>query len=296
MPEPLASSFTTCILTNFQIRPLKSLPLRSRPLTSHAVAWSCDGELAVATDDTVYIFLPEYPSPGTDRDAAVKDVTQSQFSLSLNATGIFLPLSQVNTQLCAFAGIRLPPPGNEDADESVNRSSVDGCQVTGAGGSISQVIRVEWSPNGLGANRRPVLMLMTTNGELLALGEYTDPQSTVASGLRARNTKMWKILWGLGAGMPIPAEDHEGAYRTMDERIKSFSWAKEISPGRALLAYMTDEDDIVIMSVQYFTRPGSTSQTSNDFVWQIREVARFDAAGPHRVSKIQETCPPRTLV
>ena len=271
------------MLTKLQIRPLKSLSLRSRPLTSHAIAWSCDGELAVATDDTVYIFLPEYPSPGSDEDSSAKEVTQSQFSLSLNATGIFLPLPQANAQLCAFAGIRLPPQGEED-EERVNRSSLDGCQVTGAGGSISQIIRVEWSPNGLGANRRPVLTVMTTNGELLTLGEYTEPQSTVASGLRARSTKMWRILWALGAGMPIPAEDHEGAYRTMDERITSFSWANEISPGRALLAYRTDEEEVVIMSVQYFTRPDSNAQSSDDFVWQVREVARFEAGGPHQVS------------
>lgn len=210
-------------------------------------------------------------------------MAQGQFSLSLDATGIFTPLSSVNTQLCAFVDIRLPPPG--EGEERVNRSSVDGLQVTGAGASISQIVRVEWSPNGLGANLRPVLMAMTTNGELITLGEYTDPQSTVASGLRARKTKMWKILWGLGAGMPVPAEDYEGSYRTTDDRIKSFSWAKEISIGRALLAYMTDEGEVVIMSVQYFARRDTTAQSSDDFIWQLREVARFEASGPHNVSE-----------
>jgi hypothetical protein len=267
-----------------QIRPLKSLPLKSRPLTTHAVAWSPDAELAVATDDTVHIFLPEYPSPigdGGGEDAASKDLEKSQFSLSIRATGIFLPLPSVNTQLCAFAGVRLPPPG---AEERAERSSVEGHEVTGSGASLSQVVRVEWSPGGLGANRRPVLMIMTTNGELLTLGEYVDPQSAAALGLRARSTKMWKVLWGLGAGMPIPAEDDEGSYRTMDERITSFSWAREILPGRALLAYATDEDEVVIMSVQYFIRPDSAGQSAQDFIWQVREVARFEARGPHKVS------------
>jgi hypothetical protein len=88
---------------------------------------------------------------------------------------------------------------------------------------------------------------------------------------------MWKILWGIGAGMPIPAEDHERAYRTMEERIVGFSWAKEVAPGQALFAYETDQDEIVVMSVQHVAR------APDDYRWQVREVARFDGEGPHSV-------------
>lgn len=93
---------------------------------------------------------------------------------------------------------------------------------------------------------------------------------------------MWRILWGLGANLPIPAEDEDGAYRLMEERIKSFSWAREILPGRALLAYANDEDEVVIMSVQHYARPKSNSSGS-EAVWKVREVARFDVKGPHEV-------------
>lgn len=92
---------------------------------------------------------------------------------------------------------------------------------------------------------------------------------------------MWKILWGLGAGMPIPAEEGDGSYRTMDDRITSFAWAREISPGRALLAYATDEGDVVVIAVRYSAR---------DRAWKIGQVARFDATGPHEVSVVMVWC------
>lgn len=267
-------------LIQYQIRPLKTLTIKSRPLTSHALAWSCDAELAVATDDTIYIFLPEYPKVARDGEQVDQDTAiQHQFSVSLQAQGIFRPDPLVNTQLCAFEDIRLPPP---DTDDDFEQQSVPGRHITGFGASLCQVIRLEWSPNGLGMNLRPVLMAMLTSGELLALGEDIDPHSTVISGLRNRNLKQWKILWGLGAGLPLPAEDHEGSYRSMDDRAKSFSWANEILPGRALLAYATDEDEIVITSVHHFVRTSSQSpEAEGEHVWQIREVARFEATGPH---------------
>ena len=195
----------------------------------------------------------------------------------------------MNAQLCAFAGVKLPPPGDESESEDEKAEVPEFRSVTGRGGSVSQVVRVEWSPVGLGACLRPILVAMTTNGELLAFGEHRDPEFEISSANSSRNTRMWKILWALGAGMPIPAEDYEGSYRTMDERITSFSWAKYIAPGKALLAYKTDVDEVVIMSVHYFQKPGSVGQLAVDFMWQIREVARFEATGPHEVRPKRQT-------
>jgi len=252
-----------------QIRPLKPLSLSPRPLTSHAIAWSCDAELAVATDDTVHIFLPEYNNQSDESEIAI----QSQFTLSISAANCFMPLTGVNNQLCAQAGVTLPPTNLTLKQDGIT-PGFSKSAVTGRG-TVSQVVRVEWSPNGLGANLRPILMVMTTSGELFALGEQDDSATSGVASFQTRNTKMWKILWGIGAGMPIPAEDHEGAYRTMDERIVGFSWAKEAAPGQALLAYETDQDEIVVMSIQHVTQPGG------GHVWQVREAARFDGEGPH---------------
>lgn len=265
---------------NFQVPPVKPIRFRARPLTSHALSWSADTDLAIATSETIYILFPEYPQDKT----VTKDTLRYQWSLRLELTGLFHPYAGVNTQLCASAGVTLPPLDEESDSEDEGYEIPNMRAVTGRGGSVSQVVRLEWSPTGLGVNLRPVLMALTTNGELLTFGEHRDPESTAASGLRTRNTKMWRVLWALGAGMPIPAEDQEGSYRTMTEKVTSFSWSRYIAPGKALLAYRTDEDEVAIMSVHYFLKPGSTGQEGQDFVWQIREVARFEVKGPHKVN------------
>lgn len=162
-----------------------------------------------------------------------------------------------------------------------------GRDVTGRGASVSQVVSLAWSPSGLGANLRPVLVAMMTSGALLAVGEVLDASTAAGAGVRVRNTKMWRMLWGLGADLPIPDEVEAGAFRTMEDRIKSFAWAKEIATGRALLAYATDEEDVVIMSIQRYMRSKSGS-TSTEDVWQVREVARFDARSPHEVRLLHQ--------
>ncbi|KAG6032954.1 hypothetical protein E4U41_007069, partial [Claviceps citrina] len=92
-----------------QARPLQPLDLRARPLAPRAISWSCDAELAVATTDTIHIFLPEYqlrpPRPGGPaEDAADEDAFRPQFSLSLTTSGILRPDPAINGPLCAFAG------------------------------------------------------------------------------------------------------------------------------------------------------------------------------------------------
>ncbi|KAK0744834.1 hypothetical protein B0T21DRAFT_358528 [Apiosordaria backusii] len=41
--------------------PLRELTLNSRPLVKRAIQFSCDGDLAVAADDSVHVFVPEFP-------------------------------------------------------------------------------------------------------------------------------------------------------------------------------------------------------------------------------------------
>jgi hypothetical protein len=264
---------------------LKTLTLKERPLNSHALAWSCDAELAVATADTIYVFFPEYPN----RDSADGDaILHHQFSMYLQAEGIFRPDPVINNKLCALAGIRLPVASFFAEHWRTSLRSVPGREVTGSGSALCNIVSLDWSPSGLGSNLRPVLTALLTSGELLTLGDLSDTDSAAGSALRSRTTKMWKILWGLGANLPIPAENEDGAYRLMEEHIKSFSWAKEVLAGRALLAYANDEDEMVVMSVQHYTRPKPDSSGS-EVVWKVREVARFDVRGPHEVR--QKRCP-----
>ncbi|EEU40975.1 uncharacterized protein NECHADRAFT_99299 [Fusarium vanettenii 77-13-4] len=259
-------------------RPLRTIHLKSRPLTSHAISWSCDGELAVATDDTIYIFIPEYPRGGGPDDAGEDEELQSQFSLSYRASGLIRPDPTINAQLCSFSGIRVagPPANDENWFPGVGNGL-----VTGSGASICQIVRLEWSPNGLGCNLRPILTALSTNGGVYALGEHIDMQSTMVAGMRTRSFKAWKTLWGLGAQLPLPDASVEDGFRNMNERIQSFSWAKELAPGRALLAYCNDAEEVAIMSTQLFPRPREGEPSIDETIWDIREVGRFDGRGKH---------------
>ncbi|AEO66569.1 uncharacterized protein THITE_2144092 [Thermothielavioides terrestris NRRL 8126] len=48
--------------------PLRELTLNSRPLTKRAIQFSCDGDLAVAADDSVHVFVPEFPDLSKRRE------------------------------------------------------------------------------------------------------------------------------------------------------------------------------------------------------------------------------------
>ncbi|PTB80657.1 hypothetical protein M440DRAFT_1348832 [Trichoderma longibrachiatum ATCC 18648] len=264
-------------MDRFRARPLQTLSLTSRPPSPHAIAWSCDAELAVATQECIYIFLPDFHGP--DADADERDASQYQFALSLQPSAVINPSPKINGQLCAQVGVKLP--GLRMCDEDTFRGVGNGL-VTGAGAALGQVIRVEWSPSGLGCNLRPVLMALTTAGSLVTFGEQADSQSAATSSMRTRTFKNWRVLWGLGARLPIPDLTSKDGFRTMDERIVSFSWAKEIAPGRALLAYMNDDGQIVVMSVQYHRRADASKRGSEQgWIWTLTEHVRINGRGPH---------------
>lgn len=270
--------------TRRKARPLEALDFRFRPLTPLALAWSCDAELAVALDDAIHVLIPEYPKEksGGDKDGAFDEALhQPQFSLALQVSGIFLPEPSINARLCAAGGVRLPQRGA--GDDFRFRGAGRG-PLSRSGAALGQTVRVEWSPGGLGQNLRPVLAALTTNGAVVALGEAIDAASTVASGATARSFKNWRVLWGLGARLPVPDASRDKGFREMDDKIVAFSWARELLPGRALLAYTNDAGAIVIMGVQHLLGPrDEAASAEQEPVWQLSELARFDGRGPHRV-------------
>ncbi|EXV04953.1 transcription factor IIIC subunit delta domain protein [Metarhizium robertsii] len=261
-------------------RPLEPLELKARPLAFHAIAWSCDAELAVATGDTIHIFLPEYPRAGSNPDDPGDDgFLQPQFSLTLTACAIVRPDPAINGPLCAFAGVALPP---SSSTEPLVFKGVGNAEATKAGSALGQILRVEWSPSGLGQNLRPIVTVMTTSGSIVALGEYIDQKTAMSSRSRTRTFRNWKLLWGLGANLPIPDGESKSGFRNMNERIVSFSWAKEIAPGMGLLAYLNDAREVAIMGIQFFYKPPESDESSSEVAgWEIFEIDRFDGRGPH---------------
>ncbi|CEJ84248.1 hypothetical protein VHEMI03423 [[Torrubiella] hemipterigena] len=258
-----------------RIPQLQSIALKSRPISPLAISWSCDAELAIATDDGIYIYLPVYPN-FNDATHTNPDALPPQLSLSLQTTAVFKPNPAINAKLCAFAGAAVPTLG---AESKGNSGPIAEDLISASASAIGQAAKVEWSPNMLGFNRRPVLAVLTTHGELIVVGEDATDADTLGATQRTRNFKNWKLLWGIGPNMPLPVQVPGVATKlqTTDERIVSFAWAKETTPGTALLAVLTHLDDVVAFSVQ-LTSSAHEPQKNG---WRVDEVVRFKADGPH---------------
>lgn len=255
-------TYQTRLSNTLQFPPLQSLTLKARPFSPHALSWSPDAELAVATGQGIFIYLPSYPrGPAPD----------AQFSLSIQTTAVFKPNPAINAPLCAFSGADVPSLATEPKS---NAAAPPHVSISGSASAIGQPAHVAWSPGGLGHNRRPVLAVMTTHGELLVMGDTEQmPGTGVGFGARARGFKNWKMLWGLGPQMPLPVG---GKLQVTDERITSFAWAKEVGNGTALLAYTNHLQEKVVMAVQYLVENGKAG-------WRVEEVHRMSAVGPHLV-------------
>lgn len=150
--------------------------------------------------------------------------------------------------------------------------------ITGTGSTMNHVVSVAWSPSGLGVNRRPILAVLTSAG---VVGMYGDGPGLESSGTRPneymlprRTLSSWMVLWGVGERLMVPGQQSE-----ISENIQGIAWAKQIGPGQALLATINDVREVGILSVQSLT-VGVGAVTDN-FVWAVREVARFKAEGPH---------------
>ncbi|OHW94764.1 GPI-anchor transamidase precursor [Colletotrichum incanum] len=317
-----------------KIPPLKTLTLKSRPLTSHALTFSCDAELAVAADDSIHVFLPEFPTPeeptstttttkpssapkdhgalevaekdpaGVAAAAAVVDAQngsktsrQQFYTYILRIPTSRKPDPRMNAALFAAQGLIAPTYDDDYAtsaggvaeDLSSAFEGVGSGTVTGYGASLNQVVAIEWSPAGLGRNLRAVLAVMLTSGALLVFGEGGGGGGMVDLGARMRNFRDWRILWGVGANLPLPDSGSEdGAYLPKD-KVRSFSWAKYLGPGQALVAYATDQEEVVVLSVQYYI-PKQVDDDSDAWshVWEVEELARFDARGPHPSTNIMD--------
>ncbi|KAK1988440.1 hypothetical protein LZ30DRAFT_578098 [Colletotrichum cereale] len=318
-------------ILGFQIPPLKTLTLKSRPLASHALAFSCDAELAVAADDSVHVFLPEFPTPEEPsstttnpsaandhdaQDAAEKDPAgvaaaaaavvdaqgggktsrQQFYTYILRIPASRKPDPRMNAALFAAQGLDAPTYDDDYAtsaggggggtavdDSSSAFEGVGSGTVTGYGASLNQVVAIEWSPAGLGRNLRAALAVVLTSGALLVFGEGGGGGGgAVDLGARMRNFRDWRILWGVGANLPLPDAGSEDSAYLPKDKVRSFSWARYLGPGQALMAYATDQEEVVVLSVQYYL-PNRLDDESDagSHIWDVEEIARFDARGPH---------------
>lgn len=255
--------------------PLETLALRAVPLTTHNLAWSPDAELAVAADESVYLYLPEFPSRGTKSSPtslADLETRRQYYEVVLQFPAVELRTPVLNRPL--FDAVKQDFPEFDTAWEA--GQSV----VANNGSSLNHVVALEWSPCGLGRMKRSVLGVLTGSGALTIYCEGINDGSGSVK-IKGRNIRMvssWVVPWGVGGNLLLPrAKDHESPYSM--ERVTSFSWAKDLDRNSTLLAYMNDEDEIVILSVQ--SRHAIHGKENDPGEWRVEEVARFAGGGPH---------------
>lgn len=132
-------------------------------------------------------------------------------------------------------------------------------------------------------------------------GEYARPANRRDAAGSARHRRgggaatrdlaaSWRMIFGVGAHLPLPWPVGSSRRATWDagvrEHIVGFAWSREVvrnvpgvggtGGGRALLAYATDADEVVLLAV------ASRFATDDDAAeWSVSELARFGAAGPH---------------
>ena len=261
---------------SYQIPVLVDLRVDSRPLTTHALAWSGDAELAVAADDSIHIYFPEFPaSEGFESQSQASDTVQQQYFSSITRFLTTVPDPAINRHL-----ENVPHKKHHSDERGFPGVGVE--IVGGNASSLNQVMAMEWSPTDLGHNKRPVLAVLTTAGSLILYGEQVDNTPQLRISPRARNASVWKALWGMGANLPLSDSYIKDKLVRPGDRIRSFAWAKRLGPGIALLAFTSDAEDVVIISVRHYSPSGAALSASNgDFVWEVREVGRFSGAGPH---------------
>lgn len=343
-----------------QIPPLREIPLNTRPLTKRAVAWSCDGELAVAADDSVHVFVPLFPDPSND-DEAVEDEgngdshgsgTDEEDGNNVDLRPAFLRRKQqtivrkqgqfatgqrqilvshprlhpnVNRELFEVAGLPFPSGdkgagggprrgrgsdaesdqdsaaedeqedeawvGEEGVEEETTTFGAGMGVISSAGSTLNHVVSIAWSPSGLGRNRRPVLAVLTSAGYI---GFYGDRAPAAKTGggftsmsrddgaLKQRDLSSWGILFGAGEQLLVPGQEID-----FGEKVIGMAWAREIGPGQALLAYVNDDQEVAVLSIQSVSITAGSDATgaaNENTIWTVREVARFKAEGPHPAS------------
>ncbi|KAI1100441.1 hypothetical protein F4804DRAFT_45500 [Jackrogersella minutella] len=262
------------------ILPLESFALTATPASTHNIVWSPDAELAIGCDDCVFLFIPEFSVPKS-REGGDTGVVRQYNDVALRFPSVEHRSPELNRPLFNLVGQEFPDfeyfPGG-------GGSSI----VTGQGSSMNHLVALEWSPCGLGRMGRSVLAVLTGAGTITIYceGASDGMNSFKPRGRGARTLRPWVATWAVGAGLLLPvAKGHQVEY--IKEYITAFAWARDVPGHGALLAYVNDDNEVVVISVQ--ARHDANATLGDCGTWRVEEVARFVAEGPH--PRIEPTDP-----
>ncbi|KAK8042353.1 hypothetical protein PG994_012836 [Apiospora phragmitis] len=93
------------------VLPLESFGLSAVPLTTHNIAWSPDAELAITSDDCVYLYFPEFPSGGTTAAGAFGSDFETQrqyYEVSFRFPVVEIRRPELNRHLFTASGQEFP--------------------------------------------------------------------------------------------------------------------------------------------------------------------------------------------
>ncbi|KAI0964829.1 hypothetical protein F4678DRAFT_366927 [Xylaria arbuscula] len=271
--------------------PLETIHLNILPKTTHNIAWSPDNELAIACDDSVLIYAPDFSLASSTSSSATTPAADGREGPT--------QYSEVALRF-AVAPLRSPELNRPlfdavDADfagYSFFTGAGDGV-LTGHGSTLNHTVALAWSRRGLGRMGRAALAVLTSAGILTVYCQGA-PDAVAASAARnAASLRPWVAAWHVGAGMLVPAAPgHEPPEKK--ENIVAFAWAEDLGDadmadmadmGRmgngALLAYMNSEREVVLLRV--FAAHDFGAPAGHPGNWKVLEVARFGAEGPHPV-------------
>ncbi|KAI0165558.1 hypothetical protein GGR57DRAFT_497032 [Xylariaceae sp. FL1272] len=248
--------------------PLEAFDLSLLPRCTHNIAWSPDAELAVAADDCVLVFVPDF----SERPKQISDRPRYDGARQYNEIALRFPVTPPK-----------PAELNRHLFEAVDQE-FDGYKfftgagtgaISGQGSTMNHAVALNWSPAGLGRTSRSVLAVLTAAGIITI---YCQGASDSSDSVKTRVLHPWVSAWCVGGGMLVPAAPGLEAF-SGKEQIRAFSWAKDTDDDYALLSYMNGENEIVILSVR--CKHDFKADPAHPGKWRVVELARFVVDGPH---------------
>jgi hypothetical protein len=249
--------------------PLESFSLAVLPKTTHSITWSPDDELAIACDDCVIIYVPDFSRlPASKSARSGYDGPRQYDEAALRFPIAPLKDAQLNQQL--FDAV------NQEFSGYTYFTGAGSGVISGHGSSLNHTVALAWSPSGLGRMSRSVLAVLTAAGIITVYGQGAS--EVLGSGKVSRSLRPWVAVWHVGGGMLVPAAEGQVPHEDK-EYITAFSWARDTQRKFAILSYITDDYEVVLLSVQ--AEHGANASPGHPGKWKVQEVARFMAEGPH---------------
>ncbi|KAI0198900.1 hypothetical protein F4808DRAFT_462288 [Astrocystis sublimbata] len=301
--------------------PLESLDLDITPKTTHNITWSPDAELAIACDDSVLVYVPDFNQVrvpdhnNTNTNPHPNPTTRSSTSL-LHLHLHFQHALTNQPRQYDEAALRFPTAPLRPFDANLNRHLFDEAGqefagfahftgagrgvITGHGSTLNHTVSLAWSPCGLGRANRACLAVLTAAGVVSVYcqgaeeGEGGGGRGGGGGG-GARGLKPWVAAWHVGAGLLVPAltVEVEG-----EVKGKGMGMGEDPeAPGKkeciTAFAWARDvqaggvalmgylNDEKEVVLLLVRARHGVKDEGGHPGIWTVREVARFRAEGPH---------------